>query len=283
MKNLSKIALALLVAFGAVACKSTSNNNVPTKPDKTLGQDKDGKGSKDDKGGKEEKSGNEKGNDGCSGSACVNKDNKGQKDPNKDQKEPTAEEKKALEEVKKLAPNEQPIQLDASLAREKKVGEKITGLDQAYSSYVAIRGEKQTELYTSIKEGMATPVSYKDTLAKLDATYKGILTGTSNDPTEKDFLFEATKMEATFHVKDNHISGTAVNVGDAEDATVTFNKAPIEVKGDKLGFAGDANSHFDNKDHKATYQGAFAGPEANEIIGTLKGEGFEGAFGAKKQ
>lgn len=163
----------------------------------------------------------------------------------------------------------------------------LAGYRQNYTTYAVIRGEGNKNPNNHVIEidpGKHTNTSYKEQLAKLDATYTGKLsisyanTGTSdNSP-----VYDA---DIKLQLKDNAISGTATN--DTYGISYVFNNAPIAEKDNALKFSGT----FMDKERKAgrpfssgTYEGAFAGEKAEEVIGRLDGKAnsnsITGAFAA---
>ncbi|QIW15563.1 hypothetical protein A4G20_04080 [Pasteurellaceae bacterium RH1A] len=178
------------------------------------------------------------------------------------------------------------------------VGTVIGGKNNSYSGYAAIR-----ETHGLADQGIPTNAFayYVDTpttnnAAILDATYKGQVSWTrGNGPAIN------TYDSLTMTVKNGQVSGVATRTqGNTNVVTydaITFNTADITVSDTGATFSGTANflnryfntSAEDNMGTVAgTYKGAFAGTNAEEVVGTFETDpsvsatSVQGAFSATK-
>lgn len=239
-KSVLNVALAILISLGVVACKST-DNPVKDTP-KVL---------------------NNSGNDDNSNNNGGNNDNG--KTP------PTGfESKSAAEKIKYLKENN--IQAVSNQGPQP-AGTIVAGQAKTYASYAAVREGDESNKYI-IDSTMYTPVSQKDYVAKLDATYVGKSSMTSRGDIDQGNSVE--DMNVTFNVKNNHISGNGLGYIDEKGKQVaveaTFDRSEITVKDNKLGFGGNFSLGLQGTDirsNNGSYEGYFSGNKAEEVVGKI--------------
>lgn len=165
---------------------------------------------------------------------------------------------------------------------------------QSYSSYAVIREGYDADHNTPSNSYIyivGTPLADKS--LALNATYKG-----QAAYTRKNFPNIVTQADFELTVSDTQVSGR-INKANG-DTAVTFNQGDITVENNTVGFNGTATFHkgsFSNSadaDFSGTYQGAFAGANAEEVVGIFESDNYytndttytqsvQGAFAGVKQ
>lgn len=257
-KSVFNVALAILISLGVVACKST-DNPVKETP-KELKKPEGGKA----EGGKPE---GEK----AEGGKPEGGKAEGNKIPTGFEAKPAAEKIKYLKENNIQAVSNQGPQPAGTI---------VAGHAKTYASYAAVREADESNKYI-IDSTMYTPISQKDYVAKLDATYVGKSSMTSRGNIDQGNSVE--DMNVTFKVKDNYISGNGLGYVDEKGKQVTveatFDRSEITIKDNKLGFGGNFSLSLQGTDirsNNGSYEGYFSGNKAEEVVGKINAT-FENA------
>ncbi|QIW15562.1 hypothetical protein A4G20_04075 [Pasteurellaceae bacterium RH1A] len=165
---------------------------------------------------------------------------------------------------------------------------------KSYSSYAVIReaydAANKANPANSYVAIVTTPTT--DKAMVVDATYKGQATYTAKNLAAVTTL--RLQDNFTLTVKDNAVAGKVVTAPSNKypegQAVVTFNEGTIAAENNAVTFNGSAtfNTTFFGTE-AGTYQGQFAGANAEEVVGTFTttekadGASGQGAFSGTKQ
>lgn len=176
-----------------------------------------------------------------------------------------------------------------------KTGDVVKAYKTSYANYAVVR-----EAYD--RENRATPTNTyiatvmeptTDKAAVVNATYKGQASWSSSNR-----FNVRTEADLTLTVDNNNISGELKQTSPTSSGNyptlMTFNHAEIKQKEGVVGFEGTVDfkprsyNSAAKTDLNGTYQGYFAGSQAQEVIGTFqsntqsKDAAIQGAFSATK-
>lgn len=248
MKNLSSVALAVCMAFGLTACG---------------------------------------GGGGSGGSAQTNADMIEIANPLLDEmKKYTEQEKAVLKALTKEQDKYNATPLKSEDVKKVDENQKFKGLKQEHTSYAGIllhktQGQEDVKYIIDAKQ----PVTNKALV--VDATYLGSLSITDLDRKDsKSDVLATTDLPISFIVKGSSINGSSTFTEQDKEYTISF-KGNDNIKKYKNGIGFEGDVELTEKAQKlgtGTYQGVFAGPKAEELVGYFDiTNTAKGAFAAKKE